>query len=378
MNDSFMIMKASKGPNKREMKRFDKQNNLDFESIDSETLDIYEAKKILKFYRAKKESLKIISVKKFYSIYESYLKPFTVDYHRKWRVPILKDKENFFFSVVAFDDKKLRKYRKSIKWKLVTDYHEFSVNKNEKPDVHKIELNSPLIVPIFITDKERMYLHKNRSILYDNYLKTIEELKIPQKVQENILIPIPPKEYKNCLVCKKAYYDYIEHVKGKNHAKITNSEYYKEEYRAIDNLIEELESLSIEFEFNKEWDSDLFIQQAISITENKDQSMDVSYTINDVLSINNIDVISRKKFEHEYNEINQDGLWINQSILYWAIDQSKENSDFIISHDFNEEIEQLIDDSSWYSFIIDHNYKFSKIEKWVMGISSESQRNCPV
>ena len=371
MNDNFISMKASKSVKKRDRKLLEKRRSFGQENNDPESLIIHENKKIIKFYLAKKENWKIISAKKFNSIYESYLKPFSTDFHREWGVSIPKEKENFFFSVVPFDDKKLRKYRKSLKRKSKPEFHEFSENKHKKPDVHKLELKSSGNVPIFLDERERNYLRKHSKDLKEKYTKMVENLKQPKKVEEDIPIPAPPKEHKNCIVWFKVYEDFIEHIEGKSHANKTNSEMYKEDYKAIDNLIEELNSSNLELDNSKEWNIVSCNETKVSQTEIIKQNTKESWTKSDTQTTDNTDGKSRKQYEEEYDEINDDNSWINQSLLYWVIDQSKENSVYVIPRKYKEEIEQSLEASSKFSFIIEDNDQFSKLEKWVIEISSE-------
>ena len=368
-------MKESKSLKKRERKFLEKWRCFDQETINQKSLIIHENKKILNFYQTKKENWKIISAKKFNLIYESFLKPFSVDFHRKRGIPIPKEKENFFFSIVPFDDKKIRKYWKSQNRNLKIEYHEFSEDMHKKPDVHKIELKSSGNVPIFLDNKEREYLRIYREELNEKYIKMVENLKKPKMILKEIPIPCPPKEHKNWIVWFKVYDDYIRHIEGKTHVHNINSEINKDYYKTIDRLCEEMSISSLKFDNSNDWNLTTGNDHKSNQSENSKQSTKDSWTKSDSLTADNNEEKSRKQYDQEYDKNSENNSLNSYSIIYWDLDQSKDNSDYTISRNYKSKIEQSFEANSKLSFIIEDNSQFRKFETWVIEISSDSNNS---
>lgn len=78
-----MAMRATKENKKRDRKIIEKRRkSMHRDELKNEAQVINDCKKILKTYMQTRK-FDIISSKKFEEVAESYLKPFSIDYHRK-------------------------------------------------------------------------------------------------------------------------------------------------------------------------------------------------------------------------------------------------------------------------------------------------------
>ena len=378
-----MSMKTSKLEKKREKKYLEKRRSMGYENKDPESLQIHDNKKILKFYEQHQENMKIISAKRFLSLSEVYLKPFSVDFHKEWGVPISKGEDHLFFSVTPFEDKRYKKYRKSLKRKAKSDYHQFTENRFGKPDVHKLVTKSSGNVPIFLDERERNYLRSHIKELKEKFIKMVDHLRIPKKVEKDIPIPTPPKEHKNWIVWFKVYEDFIEHVEGKSHAGKANSELYKEDYKTIDILIDRIniEFNSSRINNNKEWNPILLNEVKVNPIESKIQNVKESCTKSDWLTADNTDEKSIKIIAQEYDEYIEVKSYDSHSKLYCVIDSSISDSCYLISQmvenkkkqEFEVKSKSKSNQSSEISFVYDDKEDYSSIQNCVVELSLKAK-----
>lgn len=242
-----MTMKATIKAKKREQKSREKRRRSS--QLKAESKHTHDNKKLIKVIEKKRGRVWVIGAKKFEAVAETYLKPFSVDYHKAKGVRIPKGKERFIMSVVPYESKRLKSLRKTLRRQPKVDFHEFSENNHGNPDVHQMVLASKGTIPLFLDQKERRYLKHHHDELYQKYLKVIEKHKKKAWViEETFPVPEPPKEHKNWIVCRTTYTNYIEHIEGTAHKKNSSSKIFEADYDKIDSFLTDLNS-----DFNKNY-----------------------------------------------------------------------------------------------------------------------------
>jgi len=82
----------------------------------------------------------------------------------------------------------------------------------------KIRNTSTLWEPTFVLPLEEKNLIENREKYEESFKKKIIA-KIDNNVEQPIFQPKPNKKNNHCMICKSSYEDYLEHIRGYEHAK---------------------------------------------------------------------------------------------------------------------------------------------------------------
>ena len=182
----------------------------------------------------------VIRMKKMLDLAKEYLKPYTAEFHRESGAKISWSRKNKYISIVCFDKSKVRGSKcKPRPKRYLCDWHEFD-NYEDRLDVHKIVLDSPCNIPLFLDKLENNYLDNHRKELENKYRKIKHKLSLIEQWKSEFYVPKPSEGHNSCIVCFKRFSNYYKHIEGEGHLKKTHSDDFKDHYAKIDSIFEDL------------------------------------------------------------------------------------------------------------------------------------------
>jgi hypothetical protein len=201
---------------------------------------INEAKIVVKLWKKSNRRLRVLSLDIFKNLLEHYFKMFHYSYHKKNNENLRLETVPFCFSIAPFPRDDLEKYRNTVRRLIKSEYYFYEADRNGKPDIHQLVINTKGNIPVFLDQKERKYLRNHKDTLYAKFLKLVEkQAKIPP-VKHNIPIPEPPVDHKSCIVWYEKYENYFEHIQSAKHKKQAKSNCFKRDYTTIDQIFTKL------------------------------------------------------------------------------------------------------------------------------------------